>query len=209
MRGISLAKWGLAVLAATWGFAATLQAADNYSYNTSGAKNSAVKPTSSAFTTVSTKPTATSAATNAGASKDAKASAPRDPVAMAFSLPYGTKLNAQQQGAYDKLKRQYESPLRTAVAEIKSSDKNQSAKGLKDSSEVRSKVRSGIKEILAMPAVAMQTEAMRQAYRAEQAAAYEHWLRRSGYYDPYHANSYAAPASSGASGGGACPCGRR
>jgi len=107
-------------------------------------------------------------------------------VAAVFALPHNVVLNAKQQAAYNKLKRDNESTLRTAVAQAQSKNKEESAKGLTKSKEVRTKVHAGIKDILAMPA----KDAEAAALKAQQQAAYEASLRRS-------------------QSGGACPCGRR
>jgi hypothetical protein len=115
------------------------------------------------------------------AKKDAKP-AGRDPVALAFALPRSVTLNAQQQKAYDRLKSQNASTLRSALAMAQSQDKQDRAKGLQQSKETRAKIKSGIKEILAMPAVEAQKNA--SAYAAQQRAA-------------------------ASSGGGRCPCGKR
>jgi hypothetical protein len=107
----------------------------------------------------------------------------KDPVAAAFALPHSVTLDAKQQKAYKKLKNQYESPLRSAIAQVQSSDKNESAKGVKQSHEIRAKIKTGIKDILAMS-----SGQPRQNAPAVSPAAYQR------------------PA--GGSAGGSCPCGR-
>jgi hypothetical protein len=119
--------------------------------------------------------------TSSGSSQGTKPT--KDPVAAAFALPHGVTLDAKQQKAYKKLKSQYESPLRNAIASIQSNNKDESAKGLKQSREVRAKIKTGIRDILAMS---------------------------SG--QPQQNNSTASPAAyqrpAGGSAGGNCPCGR-
>lgn len=114
----------------------------------------------------------------------------RDPVASVFALPPGTKLNDKQQAAYDKLKSENESALRSSISMIQSKDKDQQTKGLKQNKEVRAKVRAGMKTILAMPSV----EAQQNAMKAQQEAARAYAARRS--------------YSSGSSSRSGCPCGR-
>ena len=69
---------------------------------------------------------------------------------------------------------------------IKSGKKDQETKGLKDSAEIHRKIHDGMKSILAMPMLAAEKQAMTEAMRAEREAAYEYWMRHSGYWDPYH-----------------------
>jgi hypothetical protein len=119
--------------------------------------------------------------TSSGSSQGTKTT--KDPVAAAFALPHGVTLDAKQQRAYKKLKSQYESPLRNAISQIQSNDKNESAQGLKQSREVRAKIKTGMKDILAMS-----SGQPRQNAPAASPAAYQR------------------PA--GNSAGGSCPCGR-
>ena len=126
----------------------------------------------------------------AGGSK-ASASAPsspakKDPAAAAFALPHGVTLDAKQQQVYNKLKRENEAALRAAIQGVQSKNKDESAKALVKAKEIRTKVRAGMKDILAMPAVA-----------AQQAAAAD-YARRA-----------AAVAAERQQRDGACPCGRR
>ena len=107
---------------------------------------------------------------------------PKDPVALAFRLPSGTMLNAKQETAYEKLKTKYESTLREALDLLHSKDKTEQSKGLKLNRDTRAQIRTGIKDILAMPYV-----------DAQKAAASSYG----------NGSGYARPA------GGGCPCGRR
>lgn len=102
----------------------------------------------------------------------------KDPVAALFTIPHGTVLTDKQQKAYDKLKKQYESPMRQSMAMAQSSDKAQSAKGLKENRELRVKIKAGMKEVLGMP----YADAQRAAAAAYQksAAAYGQQRRTSG-----------------------------
>jgi hypothetical protein len=110
----------------------------------------------------------------------AKKTAPKDPVAMAFTLPHGVTLDAKQQKAYKKLKSQYESPLRSAIGQVQSKDKDESAKGVKQSREIRAKIKTGIKDILAMSSSQPRSTGTQTSTAGSQRAA----------------------------GGGNCPCGR-
>ncbi|MGA2066949.1 MAG: hypothetical protein ABSG86_18365 [Thermoguttaceae bacterium] len=121
--------------------------------------------------------------TSAGNSQGSKTT--KDPVAAAFALPHGTVLSAKQQRAYNKLKSQNESPLRQAIAQIQSKNKDESTKGLKQSKEIRAKIKTGIKDILAMS-----SGQTRQPTAAVSPAAYQQ------------------PRAGSAGGGGNCPCGR-
>jgi ribosomal protein S20 len=121
--------------------------------------------------------------TSSGSSQGTKTT--KDPVAAAFALPHGVTLDAKQQRAYKKLKSQYESPLRNAISQIQSNDKNESAQGLKQNREVRAKIKTGIKDILAMS-----SGQPRQNAPAVSPAAYQR------------------PAGGSAGAGGSCPCGR-
>ena len=111
----------------------------------------------------------------------------KDPVEAVFALPHGTRLNAKQQAAFDKLKRQNESALRSAIALAQSKDKTQSAKGLTQGHDLRVKIHAGIRDILAMPLV----EAEQSAIRAQQAADANYAARKA-----YRDRGYS------------CPCGR-
>ncbi len=120
-----------------------------------------------------------SAGSQSSGDKSSTKKSTRDPVAQAFALPRGTQLSAKQQVAYDKLKRQYTSSLRSAIALIQSDNKGDTTKGLKQNKEVRAKIRAGIQQILAMQTA------------------------RSGGYSSQGSGYGARPAS-----GGSCPCGR-
>ncbi|MGA2031026.1 MAG: hypothetical protein ABSG68_02115 [Thermoguttaceae bacterium] len=110
-----------------------------------------------------------------------------DPVARAFALPKGTVLSAQQKRAYDKLKTENAPALRSAIDQTKSASSSaDQTKYAKQAAQIRTKVRAGIKQILAMTQIAT----------GQQSPA--------GYMRP----ASARPGMSGQSASGACPCGR-
>jgi hypothetical protein len=122
------------------------------------------------------------------AKADAKG-APADPVAVAvesaFALPKGVVLNAKQQKAFNKLKKENESPLRTAVRQtIQATDKGEKAKAARQANDLRATIHSGIKEIVAM------------GYADAQAAIAREYAKR------------AAAVKAARSSAAACPCGR-
>jgi len=133
----------------------------------------------------------TSSSTSGAAASTAKSDT-KDPVALAFRLPTGTKLNAKQEKAYDSLKDQYEATLRDAMEQLRSQDKAEKSKGLKLNRETRAQIKAGIKEILAMPYADAQKAAAAN-YSAQQNA--------GGY-----GNGGGHPSRPA---GGPCPCGRR
>jgi hypothetical protein len=121
--------------------------------------------------------------TASGQSKSTGA-AKTDPVAAVFALPKGVSLNAKQTAAYKKLKADNEGAYRAVVRGIQSPNKETSNKALKQASDLRIKIRAGIRDILAMPVVDAQNAAA-QEFRAAHTA-----VRRLG------------------DSGGSCPCGR-
>jgi hypothetical protein len=132
-----------------------------------------------------------STATAESGSATAGKTAPRDPVALAFALPKGTVLNSRQEAAYNKLKKENESPLRSALQQIsRTNDKSEKAKLARQANDTRATIKTGIHEILAMPAI-----------EAQKMAAQEYSARKN--------REYSARAASGSrSSPGACPCGR-
>ena len=110
----------------------------------------------------------------------------RDPVALAFALPTGTASNSSQQKAYNKLKSQNISALRAALNSVaQNKEGGQRTKAIKEVHDLRAKIKTGIQQILAMPAADAQRRAM-SAYESSQ--------------------RYSNPRPQSGSSG--CPCGR-
>lgn len=178
--------WGIGLvlsgLSALW-LASPLWAAENCAKDKAGA---------SAQTSKSKSTASTSAGTKSSSSKH-ELKAAKDPVVVAFTLPRGVELNDKQQRAYTKLKRDNEKAYRAAVDKTtRTTDPEEKRKAAKEAHELRGKIDSGMQNILAIPVVDAQKEAIKEAkdlYRA-----------RHGIY--YY-------GSSGSSGGGSrCPCGK-
>lgn len=176
--GIRLVLSGLA--SALW-LASPLWAAENCAKDKAG---------TSAQTSKSKSTASTSAGTKSSSGKH-ELKAAKDPVVVAFSLPKGTELNDKQQRAYAKLKRDNEKAYRAAVDKTtRTTDKDEKRKAAKEAHELREKIDVGMKDIMAIPIVDAQKEAIKEAkdlYRA-----------RHGIY-------YAYPSSGG---GSRCPCGK-
>ena len=140
-----------------------------------------------------------------------------------FKLPSGAKLNAKQQRAFDKLKAKYNTALHDAMALIRSSNKDDKAKGLKDNRDIRAQIKSSIQEIVAMPsaeAAAKTSSYSNSSYNNSSSSngsngnnPYSNYAGQLGNYRP--TSSYASHPTGGygggpsGSGGGSCPPGHR
>jgi hypothetical protein len=148
----------------------------------------------SATTTSKDSPKSSSTAA-AGKKRDA-----RDPVATAFRLPSGTKLNSKQQKAYDALKAKYERTLREAVDLLHSSDSTAKNKRLKLNRDTRVQIKTEIKDILSMGSAdsqSAQQSAYGNSYGRQTSSGYGSGM---GYTN---GGGYSRPM------GGPGPCGRR
>jgi hypothetical protein len=79
----------------------------------------------------------------------------KDPVAVAFALPKGVVLNADQQAAYDKLKQDKEPGLLQALDNVEQAQAGEEkANANKEVRKLRAEIRTAIKNILKMPLAA-------------------------------------------------------
>ncbi len=139
-----------------------------------------------------------------------------------FKLPSGTKLNAKQQRAFDKLKAKYNGELHDAMALIHSTNKEDKAKGLKDNRDIRAQIKSSIQEIVAMPSVEAAAKTSSYSSSSNSSSSYSNSSNGNNPYGNYAGqlgnyrptSSYASRPTSGYSSGstgsgGSCPPGHR
>jgi flagellar basal body-associated protein FliL len=132
-------------------------------------------------------------AASSGADAAAKKPASKDPIASAFLLPKGVKLNAKQQAAYDQLKADKEPLLQQAIDDLQSSQGGSTAVAAKKVRDLRSEIRDAINEILASNAAGSSQDPNRGGSDSPAAAAYPVPYAvpyYGGYYYPYRPYGY-------------------
>ena len=147
MRGL---VWGGVFLTAGWLASAAVAANDD----------SANIPAAGESTSATT---AKPAAAKKEGKKESKAPL-RDPVAAAFAFPRGvTSLDARQEKAYERLKSQYESSLRDAIAQSKeATDPKEKNKAAGQVRQIRVKIKAAMKDVIALGYQDAQQQAMQQ-----------------------------------------------